>query len=126
METPDADGERIPARTPDEAEPARDEATPQAKAVPRGQPPAKPGVEAGREWDSVAAAFAVPQGMERQAEAIRAAGERLRAALEQNGEATLALLQRLLAVAGDGSRKLGKLERRLAELEGRLRGSLNR
>ena len=126
METPDSDGERIPARAPDETELARDEEAPQAKAVPRGQPPAKPGVEAGHEWDSVEAAFAAPQSMERQAQAILAAGDRLRAALEQNGEATLALLQRLLTIVGDGNRKLGEVERRLAELEGRMRGSLNR
>lgn len=69
---------------------------------------------------------AVVRAVERQTQAMIAAGEKLRAALEENGAATVSMMQRLLASVGDTNLKLGALDRRLAELEGRVRGALNR
>ena len=125
-ESPDSESAGIAEKTPDETERARGEAAPPANAVPGETSPAKPGVEAARNWDSAGAAFAVPQSLERHAQALATAGEQLRQALEQNTAETVALLQRLINVAGEGQSRLGALARRVEELEGRVRDSMNR
>jgi hypothetical protein len=63
--------------------------------------------------------------LESQAEAMGAAGTRLQAALEQNGQATVALLNRTLALVEEQTRQFAEVERRLEQLAGQIKGLKN-
>jgi hypothetical protein len=71
--------------------------------------------------------FTVPdaRAVEEQAQGIAAAGERMRAALEQNGQMTLALLNRTLELIEEQNRRLADLDRELGQLAGRVKGLKN-
>jgi hypothetical protein len=63
--------------------------------------------------------------MEAQTQSIQAAGERMRAALEQNGQMTLELLNRTFALIDEQNRKLADMDRELGQLSGRIKGLRN-
>ena len=60
-----------------------------------------------------------------QAQAMQAAGDRMRAALERNGQATVSLLNQALEVIEQQNRRLGEVERRISELAGQIKSSRN-
>ena len=65
------------------------------------------------------------RAVELQAQAIQEAGEKMRAALEQNGQVTLTLLNGTLALIGEQTRKLEDVDRQLGQLAGRVKGLKN-
>jgi hypothetical protein len=71
--------------------------------------------------------FPVPdvRAFEQQTQGIAAAGERMRAAFEQNGQMTLTLLNRTLELIEEQNRRLEDLDRELGQLAGRVKGLKN-
>ncbi|HXD00260.1 MAG TPA: hypothetical protein VN048_13040 [Verrucomicrobiae bacterium] len=65
------------------------------------------------------------RGIELQAQAIQEAGEKMRAALEQNGQVTLMLLNGTLALIEEQTRKMEDMDRQLGQLAGRIKGLKN-
>ena len=65
------------------------------------------------------------RGVELQAQVIQEAGEKMQAALEQNGQATLSLLNRAFALIEEQTRKLEEVDRQLGQLAGRIKGLKN-
>jgi hypothetical protein len=63
--------------------------------------------------------------VELQAQGIQAAGERMCAALEQNGEMTLALLNRTLELIEQQNRRLEDVGRQLDQLGSQIKGLKN-
>jgi hypothetical protein len=62
------------------------------------------------------------RGIDEQSGSIQAAAEKMRGALEQNGQATLALLNRTIDLIEEQNRKLGDMDRQLGQLAGRIKG----
>lgn len=65
------------------------------------------------------------RGVESQAEAMQAAGTRLQMALEQNGQAVVALLNRTLALVEQQTRQFAEVERRIEQLTTQIKGLKN-
>jgi hypothetical protein len=65
------------------------------------------------------------RAVEFQAQVIQEAGEKMRAALEQNGQVTLTLLSRTLALIEEQTRKLEDMDRQIGQLAGRVKGLKN-
>jgi hypothetical protein len=63
--------------------------------------------------------------MESQTEAMQAVGTRLQAALTQNGQATVALLDRTLALVEEQTRQFAEVERRIEQLTTQIKGLKN-
>jgi hypothetical protein len=112
---PTSTGERE-AETTD----AQDEEQPSgvSEAVPIFAP--RDGAIPGPEFDMAGGRMA-----ESQAQGIQAAGERMRAALEQNGQMTVAVLNRTLELIEQQNRKLEEVERRVEQLGGRIKSLKN-
>jgi hypothetical protein len=114
---------RAPQRepsTPDSAENEPQTAGPDAgvSVEPAGPAPASPPQT--REFQAFDA-----RAIEQQAQAIQEAGEKMRAALEQNGQMTLTLLNGTLALIEEQTRKLEDMDRQLGQLAGRVKGLKN-
>jgi hypothetical protein len=65
------------------------------------------------------------RAVELQAQVIQEAGEKMRAALDQNGQVTLTLLNRTLELIEEQTRKLEDMDRQLGQLAGRVKGLKN-
>ncbi len=63
--------------------------------------------------------------LDQQTQSLQEAGERIHAALEQNGQMTIALLNRTLELIEEQTRKLEDMDRRLGQLSGRVKGLNN-
>jgi hypothetical protein len=63
--------------------------------------------------------------VEAQTQGIQEAGEKMRAALAQNGQMTIALLNRTLELIEEQTRKLEDMDRQLGQLAGRIKGLNN-
>jgi hypothetical protein len=89
-----------------------------ASTAPAGQGPAS--IPQAPEFQAFDA-----RAVELQAQAIQEAGEKMRAALEQNGQVTLTLLNGTLALIEEQTRKLEDMDRQLGQLAGRVKGLKN-
>src|SRR5882724_4631328 len=56
------------------------------------------------------------QAVDTHAQAIQSSGEKVRAALDQNGQVTVSLFNRMVDLIGQQNRKLGELDRRVSNL----------
>ena len=65
------------------------------------------------------------QSAESHSQAIQFSGERIRAALEQNTQITVSLFNRTLELIDQQNRKLGEVDRRIAELGGQIKSLKN-
>jgi hypothetical protein len=60
------------------------------------------------------------QAVDTHALAIQSSAEKVRAALDQNGRATVSLFNRMTELIGQQNRKLGELDRRISNLGGQI------
>jgi hypothetical protein len=65
------------------------------------------------------------QAVDTHAQAIQSAAEKVRAALDQNGQTTVSLFNRMAELIGQQNRKLGELDRRVANLGGQIENLKN-
>jgi hypothetical protein len=89
-----------------------------ASAAPAGSPPVSiPQAQEFQPFDA--------RSVEAQTQSIQEAGEKMRAAFAQNGEMTIALLNRTLELIEGQTRKLEDMDRQLGQLAGRMKGLQN-
>ena len=65
------------------------------------------------------------QAVDTQVQAIQSAAEKVRAALDQNGQVTVSLFNRMAELIGQQNRKLGELDRRVSNMGGQIENLKN-